>query len=265
MPIELHATYLSMYTELSIIIFLYSLLNTGSARNKLLYALSILVLSAGMLQLSSRAACLALLFILTFIFPLAVRPIKKRLLLFGIMLMLSAGSLFAVYEVDAFKTRYITELKDDLGQHSVNSENTEPRIGRWKIALELARKSPVFGYGSGSEKNLLKEKYFEQKLFISYLNEFNCHSEYLSILLKYGIAGLGWFCFLLYFNTREATRNQDLLYGSFLAIIAIVSLSENILDVNKGIFFYSFFISFFLIGHFKKKKASDFEKATPAH
>src|SRR5204863_3505039 len=87
---------------------------------------------------------------------------------------------------------------------------------------------------------------FEKGLYISYLNEFNAHSEYLSILIKTGIIGLALFIYTLYFGFMSSIRNRDILFLSFMVIITIVSISENILDLNKGIFFYSFFFPFFL-------------------
>ena len=133
-------------------------------------------------------------------------------------------------------------------------ENTEPRLARWNAIAELVKRSPVIGYGTGSEKKLLKEKYFEKGLYISYLNEFNAHSEYLSVLIKTGIMGLALFIYVLYFGFASALRNKDILFLSFMVIIAIVSISENILDLNKGIFFYSFFFPFFLLEHPYRKK-----------
>jgi hypothetical protein len=38
-----------------------------------------------------------------------------------------------------------------------------------------------------------------------------------------------------------------------MIILSIVSVSENILDLNKGVFFYAFFYSLFLITTSKRK------------
>ena len=112
---------------------------------------------------------------------------------------ISAATLLLIYKVDSFKTRYISELKTDLTNNVKIIENTEPRLARWNAICELVKKSPVIGYGTGSEKKLLKEKYFEKGLYISYLNEFNAHSEYLSVLIKTGIIGLALFIYVLVF------------------------------------------------------------------
>jgi O-antigen ligase len=91
------------------------------------------------------------------------------------------------------------------------------------------------------------------KFYNSYLNEFNAHNEYLSILLKWGLAGLILFLYILCRGAWMAWQRNDVLFFSFIVLIAVVSLSENLLDLNKGIFFYAFFFSFFLKRDMVKK------------
>jgi O-antigen ligase len=246
MPIEIHATYLSVYTAFSLLVFLFLLFSKQGLRQKWIYIISALILSVGMLQLSSRAVFIAFLVIINLVFPFFLFRGKKRLIFFLAASFISTATLMAIFSVDSFKERYISELKVDLTNNVKIIENTEPRLARWRAIMELVKKSPVIGHGSGSEKELLKDKYFEKGLYNSYLNEFNAHNEYLSILVKTGIIGLALFIYVLYFGFAAAIRNKDILFLNFMVIITIVSVSENILDLNKGIFFYSFFFSLFL-------------------
>ena len=126
-------------------------------------------------------------------------------------------------------------------------ENTEPRLARWEVILDLVKQSPFVGYGSGPETDLLKDRYFKKGLYISYLNEFNTHNQYLAVLLKTGIVGLLLFLCVLYYGYAAAIKRKDLLLLAFMIMISVVSLSENILDLNKGIFFYGFFFSMLLL------------------
>jgi O-antigen ligase len=64
---------------------------------------------------------------------------------------------------------------------------------------------------------------------------------------------------VLYFGLTLAIKKRDPLFLAFMIIIAVVSVSENILDVNKCIFFFSFFYSLFLFAD----KTSSFVKMTP--
>lgn len=246
LPIGIHATYLSVYVAFSLILFLYLLIKKEQPGQKWIYIISCLILFAGLVQLSSRAAFIAFLLVINGAFPFLLFKGKKRMAFFVTASFFSVSTLLVIVNVDSFKTRYISELKTDLTNKVKIIENTEPRLARWNVIGELIKGSPLIGYGTGSEKQLLKEKYYEKGLYISYLNEFNTHSEYLGILLKTGMIGLALFLYILYFGFASAIQKQDIPFLSFMIIIAVVSVSENILELNKGIFFYSFFFSLFL-------------------
>jgi O-antigen ligase len=117
---------------------------------------------------------------------------------------------------------------------------------RWDVAREVIGKSPVIGHGAGTEIPLLQEKYFERKYYTSYLHRLNAHNEYLSFLIKSGILGLLAYIATLVYGFKIAIRKKDVVFFGLMMLIAVVSLSENILDVDKGVIFYSFFLSFFL-------------------
>ena len=248
LPIELHATYLSMYAAFAAFIFSYTVVQEKTKGLKIFYSACILILFAGIVQLTSRAVFGAVLIIIPVGFPLFLLAKKKNLAFLAVSGIIALCTFLIITKVDAFKLRYVSELKNDLTQAAINDEILEPRVARWQLAFDAIKESPVIGYGNGTEKELLKQKYFENKLYISYLEEFNVHSEYFSFLLRAGIVGLLLYLFVLYYGLSVAIKNKDFLFFSFIALIAIVSVSENILDLNKGVFFYSFFLSFFLLG-----------------
>lgn len=249
LPIELHASYLAMYCALAAFIFLYAVSTTTSRLSRILYCCAALLLLAGIFQLSSRAVFAAIFLIALVAIPVFLISAKKKAAALAITVIIAAGTFFIITKVAAFKIRYMTELKNDLAQTEMNTEILEPRTARWQLALDLIKKAPLAGYGNGMEVQLLKEKYFENKLYISYLKQFNAHNQYLSFLIKTGLAGLAVYLLVLCTALLTALRKRDFLFFVFMMLVIIVSFSENILDVNKGIFFYSFFLSFFLTDH----------------
>jgi O-antigen ligase len=245
-PINMHATYLSMYVCLSIASAIYIIKNEQNKNLRTLYIGGLLVLLAGLFQLSSRAVFLAMLLIVNFCIPFLLLKKQAGQKFFLVSVMLTFLLIVAIFSVSSYKQRYMVDLKEDLTRADRNFEILEPRIVRWHSALTLIKKSPVFGYGNGDEIPLLRERYFEERLYNSYLYELNAHNQYLSYLLRSGIIGLGLYINVLCFGFSTAFRNRDFIFFSFMGILALVSFSENILDVNKGIFFYAFFFSFFL-------------------
>lgn len=246
-PVGIHATYLSMYIAITMVAFLYYLLDEKNNTARIIYLLLIAVLLAGLMQLASRAVLIATMFIITITFPFFLSKGVKRLWFIVAGVCFSLFVIFVITKVSSYQKRYVAELKEDLTQTSVNNEIIEPRVVRWKYAWQLAGSAPLIGHGSGSEKRLLKEVYFKNKLYLSYTLELNTHNQYLSLLLKTGLLGLLVLLFTLSTGFYTAWSNRDIIFMAFMILVSVVSFSENLLDVNKGIFFYSFFFSLFLL------------------
>lgn len=263
--LDLHATYISMYAAFSMSAFIYFLMNENRLWRKVMYGIFIFILLAGLIQLSSRAVIIAEGIIIFTVFPLLLLQGKKRLwfMLFSLFSLLLI--FFIISNTASFKDRFTDELKDDLTQPSAINRLAEPRLVRWQAEMELIKQSPIIGYGTGSEKDILEEKYFEKKLYLSYQSAFNAHSQYLSFLLNLGILGCGLFLFILYYAFYTGIKNKDVLLISFLVIIATTAISEDILNLNKGIFFYGFFIAFLLLFQHEAeiKPENEVVQATP--
>jgi O-antigen ligase len=254
-PIDMHATYFSMYSALSIAAFIYLAANAQKKRDRFLYIVGLLILFAGIIQLSSRAVFLALLININIVVPFFLLKGRNVIKFMIGSLVISVITIAGLTRNDVFKNRYVTELKDDLTQESINLNILEPRAVRWGCAWELIGESPITGHGSGSEIVLLKEKYYNRHYYNSYVNELNVHNQFLSFFIKTGVVGLAVFVWVLFAGFMIAVRSKDMVYVSFLVIITTVSFSENILDGNKGIFFFAFFYSLFYTGYRKSKRS----------
>ena len=256
-PIGLHATYLSMYVALSISAFFFLFFSNPGFKNWK-YLFFIVILLAGLIQLSSRSAFIATGIIIVIVVPSLLLHGKKKLQFFMVSLIASLLIIVVITKVDSFRKRYISDLGNDLSDYTDPGNQSESRLLRWNLEWELIQKSPFVGYGSGSEKYILKEKYFEKKFYRSYLLELNAHNQYLSFLINTGFVGLLLYLYILYYGFLSAIKRKDFLLVSFLILIAFVSISENILDVNKGVFFYSFFFTLFLLSISKENTAASF-------
>ncbi|MEO5561782.1 MAG: O-antigen ligase family protein [Chitinophagaceae bacterium] len=253
-PIGIHATYLSLYVSLSLIFFMYSFFEEKDNKKRAMHVIAMLILLAGLMQLASRSVLIATIFIFLIAFPLFLPKGRLRVRFISAVLLIAVLAFTGILTMDSFKRRYITEFKDDLTEVSFNNEQLEPRVNRWKFVMDLALQKPLIGYGSGSEKVLLKDIYFENKYFNSYLHGLNAHNQYLSFWLKTGIWGLAIFLFTLAYGLNMSWVKRDILFAGFMILICITCFSENIFDVNKGIFFYAFFFSLFAWRDYSFKK-----------
>jgi O-antigen ligase len=246
-PIDLHATYFSAYLALSVVVFADMLFDGRSGRlARWGYGLAILICLAAILQLASRAVCIAVVVIANLLIPFFLVKGRMRWPLFAVIFLLTGLSLVMVSRNSQLHSRYLLQLKQELHSDTGAVEDPEPRMARWQCAMELVRASPWIGYGTGAEVDKLREKYYKHGLVISYTYSLNAHNQFLSWWLKTGIFGMLVYITVLFLGFREAVRRKDLYLTAFLLIIVCISLSENILDVNKGIFFFSFFFVFFL-------------------
>jgi O-antigen ligase len=243
-PLNIHAGYLSTFVAFSIIFLVKQIVTEKRVFHRLFSFISLPLLTAGLFFLASRNTIISTVLVICFIFPLFF--VKRKLLFFSIITVLLSGSFYVFSKINYLNERFSSDIITDINSSAseYNFEGAEPRIERWKGAMELIKKSPLIGYGTGDEILVLKTKYVEKELFISYLESFNAHNEYLSFMLKNGIIGLLIFLAALIYYLRLAIKNKNFMYVSFLILMIIGFFTENILDANKGIYFFAFFNTF---------------------
>jgi O-antigen ligase len=259
-PINIHATFFSMQVAISLVYLITLLINEKSVYTKRFYLMCCCILIAGLLQLSSKSVFIALLIIINIAIPYFLLQNKRRRKFVLTTSCLSLLLILGILCSGRFRDRYVNGLRNDLSKVSADADDT--RLARWGVSIGLINKAPLLGYGAGSEIPLLQDNFFRNKLYSSYLNKLNTHSQYLSFLLKAGVAGLLIYLLTLAFGFNISLRQKDILFFAFMALVAIVSLSENLLDVDKGIFFYAFFFSFFI---FSGNQQSNTVKAENEH
>jgi len=251
-PIDMHATYLSMLLAIALIFLVKRIMLGTQKKNHIVLSICSLVLAAGLIQLSSKSVLIALLLIFNIAFPWYLPGKKMRYRFLLVSVAMSSLLLLVILNIDVFRERYLVDFKKDLFKNTgILKDNW--RRDRWIASVDLIKKAPIIGQGSGSEIPLLKEIYFERKMYNAYLKSLNAHNQYLSFIINSGIIGLIIYLGTLSWGFWKAIKRKDLLLLSFMLLVTIVSFSEDLLDVNKGIFFYAFFFSFFVLS--KRKKA----------
>jgi O-antigen ligase len=203
------------------------------------------------IQLSSKSILAVLFIMINIVIPFYMLKGKQRLRFAFAALGISVIAIAAVVSVKSFRERYVTSLGDDLLAAKPGA-STDPRLARWHLVAGVIKQHPIIGHGSGSETTLLHDEFYKAKMYSSFLARLNSHNQYLSFLVKSGIWGFLIYVVTLTYGFRIAFKSKDVVFISFLLVIAIVSLSENVLDADKGVMFYSLFFSFFLFSGLKK-------------
>lgn len=241
-PISMHATFFSMQLVIALVWLVMNFKTNLPVKLKWLTIACGLILIAGLVQLCSKSILAIMLIIADVVVPVYLLNGKNRkryiiasvtatLILFG-----------AIAQLKSFKDHYFIGLQDDLTMEHRYSI-ADSRVSRWKVIGGLITERPVLGYGAGTEIPLLHEAFYQHKLYNSFMAGLNAHDQYLSFLLKSGIWGLAAYIFTLAFGFRMALRQKDVILLCFMLTISVVSLSEDLLDVDKGVMFYAFFFT----------------------
>jgi len=260
-PIGMHATFFSMQIGLALVFLLWLLLKERAFYKRLLYLTCAIILTCGLVQLSSKSVFVALFLAINIAVPYFLLQGVKRRRYIMIAVSLSVLLVAGILSSAAFRERYVTELATDLSP-AKPGESLDSRLARWNVIVKLIEKKPVAGYGTGTELGLLHDNFFTNRLYNSFLHNLNAHNQYLSFLLKSGVIGLLVYLGALAFGFNVSFQQKDLLLFVFMLIITCVSFSENLLDVDKGIFYYAFFYSFFIFSTAGASTAAKPEKTT---
>lgn len=121
------------------------------------------------------------------------------------------------------------------------------RIEYWSKALELIQENPWFGIGV---KNIKKNEILldeEMRVLIP-------HNIYLHDFLANGIFGLLLILFFFYFLFKKSLSNNDVVFIAFMFLCALLSFTEDVLHVQRGVFFFMLFSTLFVVTQNTKTK-----------
>jgi O-antigen ligase len=229
-----------------------------------LIILSVLFLSVYLLLLNVRliSACW-LLILIYYIF----RFIPGRSYRFLISLIVISLACIAFFKIPLFRDKW-DELKNYNGQGVILLDKDASlgrswggasiRMALWKCSEDLILRHPLTGVGTGDIQDSLQQAYEQRKFyFASRYNSYNIHNQYLNMLLGFGVGGLAVLlacmivpALILKGDTFVRVRLV------FLLLFFLICFTEVILDINKGIIWYSFFNSIFAFGAGQKEVKS---------
>lgn len=248
-PIRMHATFLSLYVGLGIFVGFYWFLLKNTWWMKALVFLLTLVLVTTLTLLASRIVISFVLAILFFVYPFFMGQVRYKFIAVLAGAAIGLISFFLVQESSFIKSRFIENIRDEIrlkpflkADSTYNPEyGGETRADRWFCAVELVKEKPLFGYGTGSEKDVLMQKYEKYNLRNAIVNNYDAHNQYLAYTIKSGFLGLLVFLISIGYALFISVKKGSFIYLSFVLLFAVTCVTENVLESNKGIFFFAFF------------------------
>ena len=229
---RLHPTYFGMMLCFALLYIVSLVLKTSSNILKTLGVLLSLFIFGFIMLLASRIVIISGLVGFLIISLIELKTIKKRLLFLtvaGIVMVTSIVLVPSVHE-------RVSELMND------NVNSTSIRYSIVDCSTELVKSNWLLGASIENTQVLLDDCY-ENKGASLILKGLNSHNEYLNIILTKGVFLLVSFLGLIFVLFVRARGN--LLFIIFLSIFTIVCLTENLLERQMGVFFFSLFASAF--------------------
>ena len=245
---ELHPTYIGLWFIYSFFYLLDHVLNKFKVLP--VYIISFIALAMSLLLITTiilSARIVFISFVITLILYLILK-VKNRLFKYIIPPLVLTVALLFIFNNSFLKTRIVDEFKETKFAPPIGLEHnsTNIRVGIYKCSFEIVKDNWVTGVGIGNVKRKLNNCYAKFDTNAYSLLFYNTHNQYLQVLISSGIIGLFLFLFSFFKQVRLAFKQKDYLYISFMSLIIISLLSENLFERVNGVVFYAFFNSLFI-------------------
>ena len=234
-PIGVHPNYFALL----IVILVLAIIKTEELKflrkNKLKLILLLIPFFLFLFELSSRVAMLA--FLLVIIVSALQNRSRKKGILIGLFVV---GLIVLSVKFDYLGNKF-SGLVDGRGNIKVE------RIQRWDFIIREFKKEDklILGIGSGDTEEIYTRAYINGNFKTALIEGYNAHNQFVEFLVSNGFFGLLAFVWVLLFFALKTKLKGEAL--SFFITIVLLSFIESFLGRAKGVFIFSFFISFFLL------------------
>lgn len=115
-----------------------------------------------------------------------------------------------------------------------------------KTGLYIFKNNPVIGTGTGDVQHEFQKAYIETNNPLPEHYRYRAHNQFLTAAITFGTPGLILFLLCFIISVKTATRMQNKFFILFAALAAISMLSEDTLETQIGVTFFSAFFFIFL-------------------
>ncbi len=250
--IGIHAVYLASYTSLAFFIVFIGFVNKYeqfSPKKKVIHLILLIYFAVLIFLLKSISVSVSFLsiFLLLVLYYLYYKVKLNKVKLSGFVLFI-----LLIVAVFAYGVNEKINIKKSLFEYSMEdispASNWNPvnlRLALWEISFQIIRDNWLTGVGFSHMDETLKDYYTRNNFEFGLSNHFNPHNQFLQTFIILGIAGFVLLVFIFLTSFKLALAKKDVLMIVFLSTFLLFSISESTFTVNKGVVFFSFFLSFF--------------------
>ena len=127
-----------------------------------------------------------------------------------------------------------------------NGGSLSQRIEFTRASLHLIGQHPWFGVGTGDVPQAFSQAYDEIHSPLQEEYRFRAHNQYLAIAVAFGLVGLAFFLFVLFYPWLASRNNHTYLYLVFFCIMLLSMFPEDTLETQAGATLFAFFMALLL-------------------
>lgn len=263
-PLKQNAIVFTLFLMAGMIYLLYNNLYFGRAvewgRG---WRIALIIYFIGYTVLLASKLLLFVLPVILIIWLLQRYPARKRAKpVLAVLLVLAAGATLLVTTDNPIKARYVDILRGDMdiakrGQFSPDMylNGVQLRLLEYRYAWEILREHNAWliGVSPGDTQDLLDDKYRKANLYIGapgsddvgFLN-YDSHNQFLQQLLQSGIVGMLALIVVCIMLVTKAVKERSRETILFLIPVFLVFLTESLLELQHGLFLFTFFPFLFM-------------------
>ena len=122
-----------------------------------------------------------------------------------------------------------------------NGGSLSQRIEFTRASFHIITRHPWFGVGTGDVPQTFAQAYDEIHSPLKNDFRFRAHNQYLAIAVAFGLVGLAFMLFVLFYPLIASKRNHTYLYMVFLCIMLLSMVPEDTLETQAGAMLFAFF------------------------
>ncbi len=131
--------------------------------------------------------------------------------------------------------------------HDPNGSSVMQRIEHWKASIIIIKEHFWTGVGTGDIPAAFKETYERINSPLKEQSRWRAHNQYLSFWTAFGIFGTIWFIFVLLYLLVVNHNYKNYLFSVFWVIIIMSMFTEDTIETQDGVTFFTFFLSLFAL------------------
>lgn len=230
-----HSIYLSMYNAIAVILIFYLLRTERLLKTGVPLIIIGSVLCLGLILLLKKGPIFGLVLVATLLaFKYKIWRVWASYTVFIASL---AGTLFLFPDT--------SERIHDLFQvERINAAiaSEEIRATIYTCGNKKFQEAGLTGFGIGDGKNELIDCYQEYNPALA-ATSYNSHNQYISLILNVGFMGLLIFLSFVLYNINRSLKSGVFITVAIIVFYCIVMFSENILERQNGVLYFSLFIN----------------------